>query len=106
MWSSSHSFRTGALERNLEVKCWFKCRDKGVGSSCENILACPYCYHTFANSGLGLGTAHARTCPKTYAWRLRHFGRVSIREAWLYKYNIRILTATTKELSDKDIIRL
>ena len=69
-------------------------------------MACPYCYRTFRNNGMGLGTAHARTCPKTYRWRLRHFGRASVREAWFHKYNIRILTATTKELSEKDVIRL
>ena len=106
MWSTTHRLPRGTIERHFEVKCWFQCRDKGVGSSCENVLACPYCYHTFPNSGMGLGTAHARTCLKTYIWRLRHFGRTSIREAWFYKYNIKILTATTKELSDKDIIRL
>ena len=105
-WSASHHLPNRAIEQHLEVKCWYQCRSKVVGSSCECVIACPYCYRTFRNNRLGLGSTHARTCPKTYPWRLRHFGRLSIREAWFHKYSIRLLTATTKELSDKDIIRL
>ena len=103
-WSTVHHLSDRRIEQQLEVKCWYQCRSRG--SPCGCVIVCPYCYLTFHNNALGLGTTHTRTCPKTYPWRLRHFGRLSIREHWFYKYNIRLLTAPTKELSEKDMIRL
>ena len=82
----------------LEVKCWYQCR------SCRQsalAVVCPYCYKAFASDGRGLGTLHAKYCPRTYPFRFRHVGRESAREMWRRRYGMDLMTVTTRELSER-----
>ena len=102
-WSSLFDLIRGTAERFYKVKAWYQCR------SCRTDNAAvvrPYCYKTFEVTGDGLGRLHAQRCPKAYPFRLRHHGPFSVRTRRESRYQIQILTATTRELREKDIIRL
>ena len=81
-----------------EVKCWYQCR------SCRHsslAVVCPYCYKEFACDGWGLSTLHVRDCPRTYPFRFRHVGPESKREMWRRRYGIDLMTATTRDLLER-----
>ena len=92
------------LEKHiLEVKCWYQCR------SCRHsslTVVCPYCYKEFACDGGGLSTLHVRDCPRTYPFRFRHVGPESKREMWRRRYGIDLMTATTRDLFERQLTLL
>ena len=73
----------------LEVKCWHQSRSCRQSSL---TVAYPYCYRVFDMTGGGLGTLHARHCPRTYPFRLRHVGRDAVREKRRRRYDNTPLT--------------
>lgn len=102
-WSHYFNLEAHSSEDCLEVKAWYQCRSCRVDNS---EVACPYCYERFDVSGEGLGRLHERECPHTYEWRLRYQGCFSVRMRWESRYEIQLMTATTCELREKDLIRL